>query len=255
MRESRPSKILHDRVKAIKRDTGFHDLVTGDEEVCNDLRKFCHDSLFLPVRLFFTEPIVTLTSIMAASVYAIIYVFPEILPTVYQQFGYTEQQISLVNLVIAASIPFTFLPRIIDIRMANRRLAAGQADQPEDKITGFILAAPCLAISFWVFAAVIPPGTLHVGAWVSMCCLVGVGFATIEFDNVLSGYLCDSYSAYAASANAPMAFLRASLSGLFPLFAPDLLKVVSANTFVALLAGLATLFVLVALWFRRYGRM
>lgn len=252
MRESRPSKIL---LKEIRKIGGRNSaLFTEDSAAALSFRTFCHTSLLLPMQLFFTEPIVALTSIMAASVYAIIYIFPEALPHVYHDFGFDKTQISLVNLALICGIPFTFGSRLIDVRLAKRRERQGVPHEPEDKITGFILAAPCLAISFFVFAASVPPLQTHITPWISVACLAGIGFSTVEFDNVLSGYLTDSYSSWAASANAPMSFLRATLSAIFPLFADDVYTKLGASNATFVLAGIATLYCVAALWFARCGK-
>ncbi|QIW96304.1 hypothetical protein AMS68_001822 [Peltaster fructicola] len=254
MKESRPSRILRQEIQLIQAETGYDGLYSEDYGVSIDIKTFCHTTLLLPIRLFFTEPIVMLTSVMAATVYAIIYVFPEALPTVYSDFGFTARETSLVNLAIAAGIPLTFLPRLLDIRIADRYKQKGQLEEPEHKISGFVIAAPILAIAFWIFGASVPPLQTHMTPWISIACLAGVGFATIEFDCVLSGYLTDSYSSYAASANAPMSFLRAALSGIFPLFAGDMFDKLNTNNAIFVLAAVASFYCLVALWFVRYGK-
>jgi hypothetical protein len=73
-------------------------------------------------------------------------------------------------------------------------------------------------------------------------------------DNVLSGYLCDTYASHAASANAPMAFLRAMLSGIFPLFGQQLFIKLSLNNALFILAAVATLYCGVAILFGVYGK-
>lgn len=91
-------------------------------------------------------PIVLLTSVMAATVYGIIYLFSESLEIVYfESFGLVARQISLVTLSIAVGVAFTFLPRLYDIRVAMRREKKNRVLEPEDKLFGFILAAPVLA--------------------------------------------------------------------------------------------------------------
>lgn len=90
--------------------------------------------------------------------------------------------------------------------------------------------------------------------WASIPSLALVGFSVVEFDNVLSGYLCDTYASHAASANAPMAFLRAMLSGIFPLFGQQLFQTARANNVLFVLAGIASAYCGVAVLFRVYGK-
>lgn len=254
MKESRPAQILRQEIQRIERQTGFVGLHADAADRSVDVKTFCQTSLLLPVRLFFTEPVVFLTSVMAATVYAVIYIFPEAFSIVYGQFGFDERQLSLVNLAVMVGVPFTFLPRIFDIQVSRKRQKHQEPEEPEDKILGFLVAAPVLAAAFWLFALTVPPLRSNISPWVSIASLVGIGFSTVEFDTVLSGYLADSYGSHAASANAPMSFLRAILSGVFPLFGGHMFSSLGSNHAMFILAGVATLYCGVALCFARYGK-
>ncbi|KAK0879695.1 hypothetical protein LTR87_006497 [Friedmanniomyces endolithicus] len=236
MEESRPSQL------------------SADGATLPTISEFVRTSLWQPIRLF-TEPIVGAVSIMAATVYGIIYLFSDALPTIYiDDFGLGAQPASLVFLAIALGIPRTFLPRIYDTRIANKIQKLGRQIEPEDKLFGFYIAAPVLAISLWWFASTVPPLIPTISPWVSVASLALIGFGVVEFDNVLSGYLTDSYTSYAASANAPMAFLRAILSGVFPLIGRRMFSKLGNNNALFLLAALATCFCGVAVWFAFQGK-
>ena len=98
MQESRPSQVIRQQVKAIARQTSFDGLSLEGEDTAISLPKFVQTQLFLPAHLFFTEPIVFLTSIMAATVVAVIYLFSEALGEVYiAGYGFTERQASLTS--------------------------------------------------------------------------------------------------------------------------------------------------------------
>lgn len=106
---------------------------------------FIKEYLTLPVQMFFKEPIVFFTSIMAATVYGATYLFTAALPDVYQEyFGLTTLQDSLVLIAIAVGVVASFLPRIYDIRMLGNRDEKSIA--PEEKLFGFYVAAPVLAV-------------------------------------------------------------------------------------------------------------
>ncbi|TKA72980.1 hypothetical protein B0A55_05301 [Friedmanniomyces simplex] len=228
MEESRPSQVLHQQVRKVSKQAEFDQLSAGAASLPT-ISEFVRTSLWQPIRLFFTEPIVAAVSVMAATVYGVIYLFSEALSTVYVDgFGLKGRPASLVILALAVGTALTFLPRIYDIRIANKIHKTGKQIEPEDKLFGFYVAAPVLAIGLWWFAS--------------------------TFDNVLSGYLTDSYASYAASANAPMAFLRAILSGVFPLFGRQLFSKMGNNNALFMLAWLATCFCGVAVWFAFYGK-
>jgi len=58
---------------------------------------------------------------------------------------------------------------------------------------------------------------------------------------------------YAASANAPLAFLRGLLSGSFPIFGRQMFSDLGSNTAGSILAGIATIFCFIAFWFWKRG--
>lgn len=255
MQESRPCQVLRQQVKAVSEEIDFDGLFVDEENSLPTFRAFVTNSLLLPWRLFFTEPIVWLTSVMAATVYGIVYLFSESLLIVYLDgYGFDIRQASLVILATGAGVFLSFLPRIYDIHIVATRRREGKPLQPEDKLFGFYVAAPVLAAGLWWFAWTVPPLVIGISPWVSTAALVLVGFSVVEFDNVLCGYLCDTYAAFAGSANAPMAFLRAILSGCFPLFGHQLFRSLGANNALFILASVATAYCGVAFTFGRYGR-
>lgn len=250
--ESRPSQVLRQKSRKIEKQTG-HKLEV-EAEPMPTFNEFRRDSLCLPVRLFFTEPIVAVSSIIGAVVVSLIYLFAEAIPIVYtDDFGLNPRASALVFLILGAGVLCFFLPRLWDIRIANQRKLRKQNHEPEDKLGGFLVASPLLAVGLWWFGATIPPATA-VSPYISMAPVSVIGFAAVEFDTVLSGYLTDVYGAHAASANAPMCFLRAIVSGVYPIIGRRMFEKLGSSNASFLLASLATIFVAVAVVFRKYGR-
>jgi MFS family permease len=75
MQESRPSKVLRNETKTVARKTSFDRLSVDVDDGRPDAKTFVKTTLVLPIRLFFTEPIVFFTSMMAATVYGVTYLF------------------------------------------------------------------------------------------------------------------------------------------------------------------------------------
>ena len=182
MQESRPSQVLRQQVKAVAKQANFDGLLFDGEDSLPSISTFVRTSLLLPGRLFFTEPIVLLTSIMAATVYGIIYLFSESLDIVYRRgHGFSSRQSSLVMLSVAVGVAFTFLPRLDDVRVAMRREKENRMLEPEDKLFGFLVAAPVLACGLWWFALTVPPLVTGISPWISIASLVLIGFSVVEF--------------------------------------------------------------------------
>lgn len=215
--------------------------------------EFVQVSLVRPWILFFTEPIVSLTATLSSIVFALIYLFTEAIPIVYDDFGLSMRQSMLILLFIALGLISSVLTRFYDRLVARRRRRANLPLRPEDKLIGFIVAAPLLAISLWWFAWSIPPKLQSLPWIVSALSLVPLGYATNEFDTVLGGYLADSYPNYAASAFTSLSLLRAFLSAAFPLFTDQLFAGLGNNIAASVLASIATVFCVVPIIFVKYG--
>jgi len=206
-----------------------------------DLQTFTKVALRRPIRLFFTDPIVFVVSIMSAIGWALIYMFTESLPIVYGSFGLSRNQSSLMFLAIGAGIFFGIFPRLYDRRVLRKRIADGKPLHPEDKLVGFTYAAPSLALGLWWLTLTVPPAS-NLPWYMSIIGLLPIGFATNEFACTLSGYLADTYTIYASSAFAAMSFLRAVLGGVFPLIGEPMYVSLGNNWATVVLACVATLF-------------
>ena len=176
---------------------------------------------------------------------SIFYLFAEALPVVYSSptgFRFSKRDGSLVFAILAVGTLFSLLPRWRDLHITRQRKRRHQAMEPEDKLFGFLLGTPILAVAFWWFSATIPPYVKTVTPALSMLALFPIGFVVVEFDYVLTSYLTDAYAANSASANAPLCFLRAILSGIYPLFGRQMFEGLGSNRATFVLAGVTTLY-------------
>lgn len=219
-----------------------------------DFQTFARVALIRPLRLFFTEPIVFICTVLSAVAFGLLYLLTEALPVVYASFGFTPGQASLSFIPIVIGILSGILTRLWDHRVYKQRRSARQPVLPEDKLIGFAIGAVLLAVGLWWFAWTTPPQAQSVHWIVSMLSLLLVGYATNEFDCVLAGYIADSYTIFAASAFASIAFLRALCCAMFPLFAYRMYTDISPNLATSILAAVATVFCAGPVLFLRYGR-
>ncbi|KAI5360412.1 Putative major facilitator superfamily, MFS transporter superfamily [Septoria linicola] len=252
-KESRPNRIMQQQLAIVAKTTGYKQLVPDSTDAVPTLQGFVTTMMVRPVKMFFTEPIVCTVSIMSGTVYASVFLLTPGQTVAYEAFGYNERKASLVFLAWVVGLMLTIPLRVLDWRLGSRAVRSHTAVTPEDKITGFFIAAPVLACSMWWWSWTVPPSSATLSSWISIAALVFVGACVNEFDGVLAGYLVDSYTTYAASANAPLAFLRALLSGSFPLFGRQLYEGLGSNVSGSIVASVATIFVLIALWFWAYG--
>jgi MFS family permease len=252
IKESRASKLLAKRLDLVRKKTGITHFRITNPDYTPDIQTFVKVALRRPVRLFFTDPIVTIVSIMSAVGWALIYLLTEALPVIYGTYGLTWSQSSLLFLIIGGGIFFGIFPRLHDHRLLQRRAKQDLPLHPEDKLLGFAVAAPSLAIGLWWLALTASPAST-LPWYATLPALVPIGFATNEFACTLSGYLADTYTIYASSAFAAMSFLRAVLGGLFPLIGRSMYESLGSNWASVILAGVATIFCITPVLFRRYG--
>lgn len=253
LRESRPTLLLAREVAMIRASSGLDDLKALDPDFTPDVRAFVRLALGRPARLLFTEPIIFMVAVISAVAAAIIYLFTVSLPAVYEDLGFSTEAASLPFLAIGLGIILSVFTRFLDDRIVARIKRQGRVLAPEDKLLGFSLGAPALAIGLWWFAWTIPPRVPDLPWIVPTLALVFIGYALNEFDTVLVGYVADSYLSYSASGFAAVALLRSILSATFPLFAPRMFEQLSANVAMSVIAALGTVFCVVPKLFNKYG--
>ncbi|QDS72162.1 hypothetical protein FKW77_004542 [Venturia effusa] len=253
IRESRPIRILRKEIRrlTLKHNFDHQQLSIRHADHVPDLRTFLRLHLLRPINLFCTEPIVFAVAVMGATVEASAYLMTEVLPKLYEGFGYDIRKSGLVFLALGlGAITLPLLTRLYDARISKNK---GAGLLPEDKLLGFYIAAPIQAIALWWFAWSTPPHATSQSPFISISSLILIGFAINEFDYVLIGYLCDTYTTVAGSANAPLSILRALLIAVYPLFAPALYDDLGNNVAGSVLAGIASLYCFVAVAFWKFG--
>lgn len=252
IRESRPAQILTEEVKQIRQKTGDDSLEALNHDHAPDMRTFVRTALFRPAQLLLTEPLVIATSLMSGFSFALLYLFTEALQLVYTSLNFSDAQSTLPFLGLAVGFWFSIPSRLIDYRIFASLRRRNLPIKPESKLTGLAIGAPVFAIGLWWFAWTIPP-KVPLPWIVPTLSLILVGFALNEFDTVLYVYLADSYLSYSASATAAVQFVRALLSGVFPLFTKQMFEGLGYNVAGSVVAALGTVFIAVPVLFIIYG--
>jgi uncharacterized membrane protein YuzA (DUF378 family) len=254
IRESRPTKLLSDKLGQLENKYDEKLEPRDNPDAVPNGRALAELVFLRPARLAVTEPIVIMVSLLSATAWGLVYLFTESLTVVYSLYGWAETTTSLAFIAIGLGIPISILPRLWDVHMISQKKQRNQELKPEDKIYGFVIAAPMLAVGLWLFSWTIPP-RVHTHWAVSMVGLMFIGFATNEFAYTLNGYLADSYTIYASSGLATLAFLRALVSGVMPLFAHQMFSGLGGNVAGSILAAIATIFCVTPFVFLRYGKI
>lgn len=209
--------------------------------------------LIRPARLGVTEPIIILVSALSASVWGMVYLFTESFTVTFSEFGWISRATSLPFIAFIPGLLVSGMVRCWDHHRLNRRLKQNETPEPEDKIGGFAIAAPALAVGLWIFGWTVPP-LFHVHWIASMFGLSLIGFAATEFSYTLSGYIADSYTIYASSGMAVVSFLRGIASACMPLFVYPMYSGLGSNVATSIIAAIATVFCFTPFVFLKFGR-
>ncbi|KIW05667.1 uncharacterized protein PV09_03531 [Verruconis gallopava] len=224
-----------------------------DDDLTPSLVDFAKNRVKKPLVLLCTQPLLLVVTVMSASVYGFAYLLTEELPRIYATFGFNELQSSFVYMALCGGAVLALIMRLQDARVVKKRDLQNQALIPEDKLTGFYVAAPLQAIAFWVFAWSIAPLGYHQTPAISIITIIPIGFALNEFDHVLLGYIVDMYTEDASSACAPLGALRAILSAVMPLAGLKMFERLDNNLAASVIAIIATVYCAFAAVFYCYG--
>ncbi|KAL4931998.1 major facilitator superfamily domain-containing protein [Aspergillus undulatus] len=253
IRESRPSKLLARKIEAICAECSGAELKYHTSDPFPTLRDFVNIVFVRSARMLVTEPILIIVSSMSAVSWGLIYLFTESLTGAFTSLGLTKQESSWTFLALIVGVILDAIPHVWEVQKLKEKRRQKIIIQPEDKMFGFTYGTIALAAGLWWFYSTTPPAMANANPLLPTAALVPIGFGVNEIAYTLSGYLTDTYTVYAASAFAGLAFVRAIVAGVAPLIGHVLFK--EDHTVVPgyVISALGTLFCLVPFVFFRVG--
>jgi MFS family permease len=239
LRETRGTVILSRRARKMTEDDAngqVYKCSADDDKV--DFITAVKVSLSRPAWWLISEPIVTFFSLWIGFLWGTIFLLLESVPIVFDVYGWTESQKSLVllNLGVGALIgwAFNFHQEKLYARAAAK--AAPNKPPPEARLywacVGGILTPIGMFIFAWTGRAGITPVAPIIG-------LVVFSTGTFWIYLAVFTYIAECYEIYASSGLAAQSWLRNVLAGVFPLFAPAMyhnLEPAIASTILAVIA-------------------
>jgi MFS family permease len=225
---------------------------SADENLQLDFKHIMEKQFARPLKMLFTEPMVTCIALYASFVYGLLYLTLELFPIVFAEmrgFGPVVSTLPFIALLIgvcsAVFINLANQPRYIRISKA-----AGNKPVPEARLPPMVIGGIFFAIGlYWLgwtadpkFHWIIP--TFAIG-------FIGAGFNIIFQQSI--NFLVDTYGLYAASAVSANTFLRSILAGAFPLVAKPFFHNLGVGPAMSILGGIATLALPVPFIFMKYG--
>jgi len=244
--------LLERRVKALKQQTGnkkLHHKHTSSFTKAEVFRR----SIFRPLAMLFTSPIVFLTSIYVGLVYGYTYLlftsFEQVFTSIY---GFSNRTIGLTYLGfgIGCAIGLYTIGALSDRLVIRSSQRSGNDWNPEVRLLPLLpgsLIVP-IGLLWYGWSAAAPT---HWVVPIIGTSLVGLG--TLAIFMPVQSYLIDAFTLYASSAAAANTILRSLLGAFLPLAGPGLYGALGQGWGNTLLAGVALGFTPLAWVIWRFG--
>ncbi|KAH6865148.1 hypothetical protein J4E91_008086 [Alternaria rosae] len=218
--------VLMDRIAKKRRTEGEKNGKPNNIWGPNELKTFkerfsVHEILVTwvrPFRMFVTEPIVLVLSLLSGFSDAIIFMFLQSYALVYEQWNFSAYAIGLAFIAIGIGYFiawFSFFPAIKRNERLRRDHPDDEKSQYEARLWWLLYTAPCLPIGLIIFAWTSTGPPIH---WIGS--LIGsaiIGIANYAIYMATIDYMICAYGPYSASATGGNGWARDFLAGVLTL--------------------------------------
>ncbi|KAI1137612.1 MFS general substrate transporter [Hypoxylon sp. FL0543] len=219
--ETRSSVLLDRHAKKLRKsklkDNGERINVFGPTETMTWreylVPKELWDLWMRPFRMFVTEPIVSILSMLSGFSDALIFMQIQSLGRVFRLWNFTPVKIGLAFIPIGLAYIvgyLSFIPVISRNRRLREKFPGQEHAQYESRLWWLLYTAPLLPIGLLIFAWTSTPEVHWIAPMVG-CLLIGIANYTIYMTTI--DYMVASYGPYSASATGGNGFARDFLAG------------------------------------------
>lgn len=251
--ETYPPQILVAKAAELRRRTLNWGIHAKQEEIEIDFRELVTKNFSRPMRLLFTEPIVTLLSIYMSFIYGLLYLFLTAYPFVFQgihHFSAGVSGLTFFGMIIGQLL--AGITVLLQQPWYQRKLAANNGvPVPEWRLPSVIAGGASFSIGLFWFGWSGYRADVH---WIvptlsGLCS--GFGLMSIFLQSI--NYLVDAYLLFAASAIAGNTFMRSLAGAGFPLFSSYMFEGMGIQWASTLLGAVAAVLVPIPVVFYLYG--
>ena len=215
------STIMMDRIAKKRRKNGEKNIY-GPSELVPFKDRFSAREILLtwmrPFKMFLTEPIVLVLSLLSGFSDALIFMFIQSFSIVYKQWNFTTIEVGLAFLPILVGYFiawFSFFPAIKRNKKKRESKPDDEHAQYESRLWWLLWTAPCLPIGLIIFAWTSTGPPLH---WIgTMVAAAIVGIANYSIYMATIDYMICAYGPYSASATGGNGWSRDFLAGVLTL--------------------------------------
>lgn len=216
------STIMMDKIAKKRRKSGEQPNVYGPSELVPFRERFSAREILLtwgrPFKMFLTEPIVLVLSLLSGFSDALIFMFIQSFSIVYKQWGFStvEQGLAFLPILVGYFIAwFSFIPIIKRNIQERKDKPNDEKAQYESRLWWLLYTAPCLPIGLIIFAWTSTGPPIH---WIgSMVAAAIVGIANYSIYMATIDYMICAYGPYSASATGGNGWSRDFLAGVLTL--------------------------------------
>ncbi|OQD62039.1 hypothetical protein PENPOL_c014G02611 [Penicillium polonicum] len=210
--------VMMDRIAKNMRKSGENPNIYGPTEGMSFRQRFPPRELMAtwirPFKMFLTEPIVLVLSLLSGFSDALIFMFIQSLSLVYAQWGFNTWQkgLAFIPIVIGYFIAwFSFFPVIKRNIKERRENPESERAQYESRLWWLLYTAPCLPIGLIGFAWTSLPQCHWIGSMI-FAAIIGIANYAIYMATV--DYMICAYGPYSASATGGNGWSRDFLAGV-----------------------------------------
>lgn len=182
-----------------------------------------------PFRMFLTEPIVLVLSLLSGFSDALVFMFIQSFAIVYAQYNFSTVAIGLAFIPIGIGYIIAWLAFIPAIRRNIKERQTKPNDekaQYESRLWFLLFTAPCLPIGLFGFAWTILPSVHWIG---SMIFSAIIGIANYSIYMATIDYMICAYGPYSASATGGNGWSRDFLAGVLTIPATPFFENIGAK--------------------------
>ncbi|KAB8337196.1 hypothetical protein FH972_021498 [Carpinus fangiana] len=254
LRESYAPVILTRRCEKATEESGGSVQYTFPDQDKRPLSVKLRHSMYRPLKILFTQPIVLTMATFQAIIFATMYTLYTNMEEIFSKKPYSLSITQVGLLYLGPGVGFLaavwFLVPHIDRIFNNMTEKNGGEQKPEFRLPLANIGSVLLPISLFWFAWTVEN---HAPWPACIAATFFFGFGQVAVFNTVQNYYIDAFSKYAASAIAAGAVFRALVGGVVPLFAPALFRKLGYGWGWSVFAFLTLAIAPSPLLFMRYG--
>ena len=216
------STVMMDKIAKKRRKTGQDSNIYGPNELIPAKERFSAKEIGItwlrPFKMFLTEPIVLVLSLLSGFSDALIFMFIQSFALVFKQWNFATLSIGLafVSIGLGYTIAWlSFIPVIKRNIKERHENPDNERSQYESRLWWLLYTAPCLPIGLLIFAFTCTGPPIHwMGAMVAAA-IVGIANYAIYMATI--DYMICAYGPYSASATGGNGWARDFLAGVLTL--------------------------------------